>query len=95
MESEESTFTLFNLYFITFPRQLFVNIFDNKSVTKQVGNILRIECLRFRIYSRTLINMPTMIKPFPFFVVKKAYESICVIFVVFVSDGGTFSTRTC
>jgi hypothetical protein len=28
MKSEESVFTLFNLYFITFPRQVFVNKFD-------------------------------------------------------------------
>jgi len=27
MKSEESVFTLFNLYFITFPRQVFVGIF--------------------------------------------------------------------
>ena len=27
MKSEESVFTLFNLYFITFPRQVFVNKF--------------------------------------------------------------------
>ena len=28
MKSEESCFTLFNFSFITFPRQVFVNIFD-------------------------------------------------------------------
>ena len=28
MKSEESTFTVFNFYFTTFPRQVFVNIFD-------------------------------------------------------------------
>ena len=28
MMNEESCFTLFNLYFITFSRQVFVNIFD-------------------------------------------------------------------
>jgi hypothetical protein len=30
MKSEESVLTDFNLYFITFPRQVFVNIFDDK-----------------------------------------------------------------
>ena len=30
MMNEESCFTLFNLYFITFPRQVFVNIIDYK-----------------------------------------------------------------
>ena len=30
MKSEESVLTDFNLYFITFPRQDFVNIFDDK-----------------------------------------------------------------
>ena len=60
-----------------------------------MGNILRMERLRFGIFSRTLINMLIVIKPFPFFVVKKTYESIYVIFVVIVSDGDTFSTRTC
>jgi len=29
MKIEESVFTLFNLYFITFPRQTFVNIIDS------------------------------------------------------------------
>ena len=28
MKGEESVFTLFNLYFITFPRQVFVNLID-------------------------------------------------------------------
>ena len=32
MKSEELTFTLFNLYFITFPRQVFVGIFHINSV---------------------------------------------------------------
>jgi len=31
MKSEEAVFTHFNLYFITFPRQVFVNIIDSKS----------------------------------------------------------------
>ena len=30
MKSEESVFTDFNFSFITFPRQVFVNIFDDK-----------------------------------------------------------------
>ena len=30
MKSEESVLTDFNLYFITFPRQVFVNKFDDK-----------------------------------------------------------------
>jgi hypothetical protein len=30
MKSEESVLTDFNFYFITFPQQVFVNIFDKK-----------------------------------------------------------------
>ena len=32
MKSEESTFTVFNFSFITFPRQVFVGIFDINAV---------------------------------------------------------------
>ena len=31
IKNEESTFTLFNLYFTIFPRQVFVNIIDDET----------------------------------------------------------------
>ena len=37
MKSEESTFTQFNFSFITFPRQVFVNIIDDKREEKTSG----------------------------------------------------------
>ena len=42
MKSEESTFTHFNFSFITFPRQVFVNIIDDKREGKPVGEMFRI-----------------------------------------------------
>ena len=36
MKSKESIFTKINLYFITFPRQTFVNIIDNETKEKDV-----------------------------------------------------------
>ena len=34
MKSEEAVFTVFNFSFITFPRQVFVNIIDSKKEKK-------------------------------------------------------------
>ena len=40
MKSEESIFTDFNFYFITFPRQIFVNIIDSGKGGDEQPNLL-------------------------------------------------------
>ena len=47
MKSEESCFTQFNFSFITFPRQVFVKFFDDKTTSVLSGNIKRLSKLLF------------------------------------------------
>ena len=47
MKSEESNFTNFNLYFITFPRQVFVKIFGDEIEVKTIYQLLRMIIRRY------------------------------------------------
>ena len=47
MMNEESCFTLFNLYFITLPRQVFVKIFGEEIEVKTIYQLLRMMIRRY------------------------------------------------